>query len=48
MSTLNVLGKIIYIILALPKGNVQHEFTLWRILKPVRWKLEVFNLSCVQ
>ena len=30
------------------KGNVQHKFSLRRIFKPVRWKFQILNFSCVQ
>ncbi|MEK7501749.1 MAG: hypothetical protein AAB629_02385, partial [Patescibacteria group bacterium] len=48
MPTLNILAQIIHIVFALPKGNVQHEFSLWRIFEPVSWKFQVLNFSCVQ
>src|SRR3989344_5919725 len=48
MPTLNILGKIINIVFALPKGNVQHEFSLRSILEPVGWKFQILYLSCVQ
>src|SRR3989344_8394275 len=48
MPALDILGKIINVVFALPKGNVQHEFSLRCIFKPVGRKFQVFNLSCVQ
>ncbi|OJI06766.1 hypothetical protein BK004_02225 [bacterium CG10_46_32] len=48
VSSPDIFRKVINVIFALPKGNVQHKFSLWRTLEPKRWKLEVFDFSCVQ
>src|SRR3989338_9172738 len=48
MSAFYILCEIINIVFALSKGNVQHKFSLWSIFKPVGWKFQVLNFSCVQ
>src|SRR3989344_1810466 len=48
MSTLDILCKVVHIIFTLPKSNVEHEFSLWRIFKPECRKLQVFDFPRVQ
>ncbi|OGD40945.1 hypothetical protein A3K28_00020 [Candidatus Azambacteria bacterium RIFOXYB1_FULL_40_33] len=47
-TTLRVFGKRIHIVFALPKNDVQHKFSLRRIFKPQRWKLQARKFADVQ
>ena len=39
-TSLHVFRKVVDVIFGLPKGDLEHEFTLGRVFKPERRKLE--------
>ncbi|HWO06997.1 MAG TPA: hypothetical protein VNM40_00225 [Candidatus Paceibacterota bacterium] len=47
-TTFCVFGKRIHIVFALPKDDVQHKFSLWRIFKPQRRKFERGELAGIK
>ena len=46
-AALYVLGQIVHVVFRLPKGNVQHELALGRVLKPERGELQSQELAGV-
>ncbi len=47
-TPLHILREIIHILFGLPKSDIEHEFALWRGIKPKRWEFERGELSRVR
>src|SRR3989339_859124 len=47
-SPLRIFGKRIHIVFALSKGDIEHELTLWRTLKPECREFESTYTPCIE